>query len=483
MTFTRRSFLQRACATAAALACGAPPAFTADAERPNILFIYTDDQAVWSIAGLGHENPVTPHLDLFFDESVRCTNAFVTTPVCSPSRVGLLASRYGTEVGITDWINPRGGEHQRNEAELGLEPTLPTWVRQLQGAGYRTGLVGKWHLGTQDRYHPSHFGYDYFAGFRPGGAPVENPPLEVDGEVREVPGMTMDVLTDLAEDFIRGARQPFALSLHYRAPHSPWLPVAEEDAAAYADRELTLPDPDFPDLDTERAERMLREYLMSVTGVDRNVGRLLGLLAELGLEENTIVVFTSDHGYHIGHNGIVHKGNGGWITNAVRGIPGHHPQGRRSNMFDLSLRVPLAVRWPGVLTPGEVTETVSNLDWYPTLLAMAGLEPEPDATIHGRNFLPLLQGESVPWDNDLYGEYSQHHYVETDLRMYRTPEWKLVRDFRNPGRDELYHLAADPEERVNLFYAREHYPVRERLETALRARMEALRDPVLDAAP
>ena len=432
--------------------------FVNAADQPNILFIYTDDQAAWA---LGSVNPDfhTPNLDRLFAQGAVLANAFVTTPVCSPSRVGLLTSRYGSEVGITDWINPRGGEHQRKEEDLGLDPALPTWVRQLRDAGYATALVGKWHLGTQDRFHPSEFGYEQFIGFRAGGNKVESPELEVDGEPRVVPGLTTDVLTDFAVDVLRDVadKEPFLLSLHYRAPHAPWRPVAEADDAPYAGRELTLPNPDVPNLDTERIERIMREYAASVTGLDRNVGRLLGVLEELGLAQNTIIVFTSDHGYNIGHHGLLHKGNGGWITTDKRDIPFHDPRVTRPNMFDTSLRVPAVVVWPGKIKAGTaVDEVVTNLDWYPTLLRLAGLEPPAEATIHGRDFSPLLRGEDIAWEDAFYGEYAQHHYTEADLRMWRTPEWKLVRDFLRPGHDELYHLARDPGETRNLIDAPEY---------------------------
>ncbi|MEX2016081.1 MAG: sulfatase-like hydrolase/transferase, partial [Candidatus Hydrogenedentales bacterium] len=354
------------------------------AERPNILFIYTDDQASWAV-GAANPDFYTPNLDRLFAQGAVLSNAFVTTPVCSPSRAGLLASRYGTEVGITDWINPRGGEHQRKEIHVGLDPSLPTWVRQLRDAGYATTLVGKWHLGTEDRFHPTHFGYDRFIGFRAGGIKVESPELEVDGETRQTSGLTEDVLTDFALEVLRSANdnQPFLLSLHYRAPHAPWTPVADADNAPYAGKKLTLPEPDVPDLDVERVEKFMREYAASVTCVDRNVGRLLAALDELGLRDDTVVVFTSDNGYNIGHHGLLHKGNGGWITTDKRDIPFHDPRVTRPNMFDTSMRVPAAVRWPGKIAAGSTVDAViTNLDWYPTLLALAGLEPPVGATIH-----------------------------------------------------------------------------------------------------
>jgi choline-sulfatase len=476
---SRRDFIQRSTAAAVCALGGcatAPHVSRGHGRPPNILFVYTDDQAWWSIRALAEGQAHTPNTDALFAQSVVLTNSFVTTPVCSPSRAGLLTSRYGTEVGITDWINPRGGPHQRNEADLGLDPALPTWVRQLRDAGYRTGLVGKWHLGTQDRYQPRHFGYDHFMGFREGGMKVADPELEVNGQKRTFTGLTMDILTKEAISFLTEgpADQPFLLALHYRAPHSPWLPVRDDDMAPYDGIEMAVPDPHFPDLDTARVQRSLREYLASVTGIDRNLGRLLARLDAQGLRENTVVIFTSDNGYNIGHHGIIHKGNGGWITRAAADIPGYDPRRVRPNMFENSIRVPTAVRWPAALRPGRVDRTVSNLDWYPTVLAMCGLDPQPGATIHGRNALPLLRGHQIPWDDDLYGEYSQHHYTETDLRMFRTPEWKLVRDFRNEGRDELYHLATDPGEARNLIDEPDARSSRDSLDGRLRARMEML---------
>lgn len=456
-------------------------AYAQSPSKPNILFIYTDDQAAWAVGSSGNPDVYTPNLDRLFAEGATLTNCFVTSPVCSPSRVGLLASRYGTEKGITDWINPRGGQYQRKEDTLGLDPATPTWVRRLQAAGYATTLIGKWHLGTLDKFHPTHFGYDRFIGFRPGGRKVENPLLEIDGQERVVEGLTVDVLTDYAIDILRehDPDRPFALSLHYRAPHAPWLPVADEDLKPFEGRALAIPNPEFPDLDTERVGRLMREYLASVAGIDRNVGRLLRVLDELGLRANTVVIFTSDHGYNIGHHGLLHKGNGGWITNAKRGIPYHDPRVTQPNMYDTSLRVPAAVRWPGVIEAGtRIERTIVNLDWYPTLLAMAGIQAKEQSGIHGRNFLPLLQGKSVDWNDAFYGEYSIHHYTEAHLRMYRTPEAKLVRDFSGNYPDVLYDLKTDPGETRNVYGDAAYAAVQASLNNRLLEEMRALDDPL-----
>jgi uncharacterized sulfatase len=463
---------------AALLAFQLAPIQAAAQQRPNILFVYTDDQGPWALGASGNTQAHTPNMDRLAAEGAYLTNSFVTTPVCSPSRVGLLCSRYGSELGITDWINPR------EETDLGLEASMATWVRDLERAGYATALVGKWHLGIQDHHHPSHFGYQQFSGFRPGGNKVKNPELEVDGELQTVEGLTTDILTDYAVDYVEefAGKQPFALSVHYRAPHAAWLPVADEDWAAVKDLDIVLPDPDYPDLNVERAEQAMREYLASVAGVDRNLGRLLDALEANGVAKNTIVVFTSDHGYNVGHHGLLHKGNARWLTNAFSGQAGRDPSARRPNMFDTSLRVPTLIRWPGEIQAGSVHSPIfSNLDWYPTLLAMVGIDPDANAVLRGKNYLPVLRGARVRWDNRLYGEYSMHHGAEADLRMIRIPDWKLVRDFKNKDRDEFYHLAKDPGETQNLIDSDqpEIVDMKDRLDKALQDRMARLGDAVL----
>jgi choline-sulfatase len=450
-------------------------------DRPNILFVYTDDQAPWALGAAGNRQAHTPNLDRFFNDGVRFSNSFVTTPVCSPSRAGLLVSRYGTEVGITDWLNA-ASNRLRNESELGLDANIVSWPRLLRDAGYATALVGKWHLGVADRYHPTRHGYDYFAGFRSGGMVVENPELEINGRKERAEGLTVDVISELAMDRLRhrDASKPFLLSVHYREPHAPWLPLSEADWAPYKDLNPEIPNPDYPDLDVERLKKMMREYLASTTAVDRNFGRLLACLDELGLRENTLVVFTSDNGYNMGHNGIIHKGNGHWVTKAISALPDSSEERARPNMYDNSIRVPTALQWPGTIRGGRtIDETIRQLDWYPTLLEATGVPLPKESGVRGRSLLPLLKGETVEWDNDLYGEFSQHHYTEADLRMYRTPEWKLVRDFRIEGRDELYHLAEDPAESRNRIGDADVADIRERLDAQLRTRMRELGDPLL----
>lgn len=450
------------------------------AERPNVLFILTDDQGPWALGLAGLSDAKTPHLDRLFREGAYLVNAFTVTPVCSPSRASLMTGRYGSELGITDWIRPD------TEPELGLTPGTVTWPQLLKQAGYRTALIGKWHLGTQDRYHPAVFGYEFFMGFRGGGTKLKDPPLEMDGQARVVRGFTSDILTDEAVRWLRlhdSERGPFALSLHFRSPHAPWLPLREEDRRHFENLDPAVPNPDFPGLDVARVKKSTREYLGSVAEVDRNVGRLMRELELLGLDRNTVVIFSSDHGYNIGHHGVLHKGNGHWIVTDPPPGTANVPAGQRPNMFDTSLRVPTAVRWPGVIEPGSVVHhTVSNLDWFPTLLEIAGV-PRPDGVpVRGRSIVPLLQGAAPDWNDDLYAVYSTHHTSRTHMRVYRTAEWKLIRDLLNPERDELYNLKHDPGETKNLIAA-DDPPARKamkELHARIIERMRAIDDPVLD---
>ncbi|QDU64021.1 Arylsulfatase [Planctomycetes bacterium Pan216] len=452
---------------------------TIAAEQPNIVFVLTDDQAPWALGASGYDQAKTPNLDRLFSEGAHLTNAFVVTPVCSPSRAALMTGRYGTELGITEWLHPT------KDAKKGLDPETICWPEVLAEHGYTNALIGKWHLGLLDKFHPTRMGFEHFFGFRAGGTRPKDPPLEKDGVVQKFEGLTTDILTDHAIEFLKeNQKRPFLLSVHYRAPHRKWLPVADEDWAPFENMDPKIPNPDYPKLDVPKVKNATREYLASVRGVDRNLGRLLRTLDELELSDNTVVIFTSDHGYNMGHNGMWMKGNGHWILTDPPAGTTNVPKGQRPNMYDNSLRVPAAVRWPAKIKPGTViTETISNLDWYPTILAMAGVPVPKEAGARGHNFLPLLEGEVIPWDNDFYAEYSTSHQTRTDMRAYRTPEWKLIRDFNNAGRDELYDLKSDAAEAHNLIDSSDEKVkgVIDKLDQKIRTKMKEINDPVLSS--
>jgi uncharacterized sulfatase len=453
------------------------------AARPNIVFILADDQAPWALGASGHAQAHTPNMDRIAREGARFPNAFTPTPVCSPARASILTSRFGSELGITDWINPQ------TDAGVGLDASLVTWPRLLQQAGYTTALFGKWHVGDTDEQHPTRRGYDTFMGFRGGGTPPKDPVLEKNGVSARREGFIVNIVADEAIAWLRqrDPARPFAVSIHFREPHAAHLPVPEEDWARFKDLDPAIPNPDFPGLDTARAKRVTREYIAAVAALDRNLGHLLDTLDALKLSENTIVIYTSDHGYNVGHHGLLFKGNAQWLLKKEAIPPGtpNVPAGQRPNMFDTSVKVPLAIRWPGVIEAGTVNpHTVSHLDWLPTFAAL-GAAPLPAGTlVRGRDLAPLLRGQAKPWDDTCYAEYSMKHGARVHLRMIRTPEWKLIRDFNNEGRDEFYHLAADPGETRNRIddsspAARSALAA---LDTRLLAQMEMIKDPVLPQA-
>lgn len=460
-------------------------AAAAKSKRPNILFVFTDDQATFTVSGHpdAHPHANTPNMVRLIKEGANLLNSFTVTPVCSPSRGSLMTSRYGSELGITDWIHPR------REPEHGLDPNKwVTFPKVLSEAGYKTGLVGKWHLGLTDDKHPTKFGFQWFAGNRQGGFQVKNPAIEKDGKEGTIEGLTTDVMADLALEFLRDNKdEPFFLAVHHRAPHAAWLPVAEEDWAPFknlTDEQTEVPNPGYPDLDLKRLKRMTREYLASVRGVDRNLGRLLDELETLKIDDNTIVIFSSDHGYNMGHNGIWHKGNGHWILKPQPKVTNPNiPRGQRPNMYDLSIKVPTFVRWPGVIKPGTVVDsTVSNLDWFPTFLGMAGIKQDQKWKLRGRDISPLLKGAvPVDWENDFFGQYSTKHQSQTDMRAWRTDRWKLVRDYKNRDRDEFYDLKNDPAESENLINSNkpEVKKAIAELDGKLQAKLKQIKDPVV----
>ncbi|WP_315853441.1 sulfatase family protein [Bremerella alba] len=436
-------------------------------EKPNIVIVLTDDQAPWAFgsavrSGQYRNVPpaATPNLDRLASEGAVFRNFFCTTPVCSPARASFMTGRYASELGIPDFIPQPGHKLYDPNDEVRLDPDGTFTIAELlKTAGYRTGLVGKWHLGDwtapgNEKFHPTQHGFDYFMGLTGGGTSPDNPMLEEDGVIRKFEGLTTNILTDRAIGFIeRNKQRPFFLCLSTRAPHGKWLPVAPEDWQPYAELDPAIPD--YPGLDIVRIKKMMREYLASTSGVDRNLGRLLAALDENQLADNTLVIFTSDHGFNMGHHGIWHKGNGLWATkkqppgevhNGVKVISNKY----RPNLYEESLRVPAVVRWPGIVSPEtEIAQTATALDIFPTLAQLAGVQADPQ--LKGRSLLPLLKGEQPEdWSNDVFAEYNMIHYATASLRCYRTDRFKLVRDDHNQGCDEFYDLVEDPNENNNL---------------------------------
>lgn len=461
---------------------------------PNILFVMADDMGAWALGkgGGGGPNSYTPNLDKMAGSGALLRNCFANGAVCSPSRACLISGRYPSETGVTDIIP--------QNAPGGLSLALATLPGVLQANGYNTALVGKWHLGEyQDAYMPRQRGYGRFTGFPHGGMQSMSPEIMIEDKWHTAEGSyTEDVLTGYAMQYMQELNpaqtgKPFFLSLHYWAPHAnvrfpegrkptykgrSWLPLSPEDTPYWDTLSVKLPDPDFPNLDKPLLERMIREYHASVHSIDRNMGRLMNFLESHSLLENTVIIFTSDHGYMLGHNGLWHKGSGWWLTTDESDPDGVYDT-VRPNLYDNTLRVPAIIYWPGrISAPVSINETVDFTDWFPTVLEMAGAKPAERLTLRGQSILPLLLGKARNWDNDLYAEYKE-------LRTYRTTEWKIVLDFSDNRRHELYNLVSDPAEKQNLYQNRDTKVIKQRdlLKNALLAKMKAISDPLIARAP
>ncbi len=389
------------------------------------------------------------------------TNAFVNAPVCSPSRATFLTGKHASQLGITDWLT--GGQSKK----LGLSKENVSWPELLRQNGYTTGLVGKWHLGSESEFQPASNGFDYFTGNLSGGwSPKKNVFVNEKNEKKELPGFSVNVCTDLALDFIEEQKEkPFALLVHYREPHAPYGPMPAEDEAVTKDLKPTMPG--YPNLKPS-TQKLMRDYLTAVKSVDRNLGRILKKVDELGLADSTIILFTSDHGYNMGHHGLRFKGNGYWVVEGKKGC--------RPNMFESSLRVPLLVRWPGVTESGTKVEAdTANVDIFSSVLHMLGIENVPASS--GYDFTPFLKGEKPEqWRESIFGQYHMVNDSNHSMRMIRTDEWKLIRHYRVEGKDELYNLKKDSNEANNLYGNIEFKEIQESLQTQLDSKMKQLDD-------
>lgn len=460
--------------TSVLLALLATATASADAPRPNVVFVMADDHAAQAISAYGSRVNQTPNLDRLAREGMAFRNAFVTNSICTPSRASILTGSYSHKNGVPVF----------NRFD-GSQPTLP---RLLQAAGYHTGMVGKWHLGSDP------VGFDHWE-ILPGQGDYHDPLFyKAQGEKTYAGRYVTDVITDLAIDFIRGRPKdkPFFLMCHHKAPHREWNPDEKhrrhfagrtipepetlwDDYATRSDalrenrqrvaddltnRDLKLEPPkDLTEMAREawlwarpkevtierdgaratlsgrelarwKYQRYMRDYLACVQSIDDNVGRLLDFLRESGLERNTIVVYTSDQGFFLGEHGLFDK----------------------RFMYEESLRMPLLVRWPAVVRPGSWSEALAlNVDFAPTFLEAAGVAAA--GSMQGRSLLRLLRGEApADWRQAVYYRYYHdpgHHNTRAHYGV-RTTRHKLIH-FWKKDQWELFDLATDPNELQNLY--------------------------------
>lgn len=432
---SRREFLKQGGATWLMR----PSAQNAVLPRPNILWVMSDDHASHALSCYGSRLMRTPNLDRLANEGVRFQNAFCTNSLCAPARATLLTGKYSHKNGVLD-------NQLRNRPFDGSQITFP---KMLQKAGYRTALIGKWHLASD----PTGF-HDWT--ILPGQGLYQDPVLIENGRSKTKKGYVTDIITDAAIRFIRRRDQPFCLMLHHKAPHSRWEP-AEKYKVLFDDRELPEPptfDDDYshrasaathadmrlsamPEFTEERSphwspekrkkwnyQRFLKDYLRTIASVDEAMGRLLAVLDDSGLARDTVVVYTSDNGVFLGDHG--------WFDKRF--------------MYEQAFRIPLLVRYPRLVESGvRNDQLVVNVDFAPTILDLAGVAAPGD--MQGKSLVPLLKGQAVPWRKSVYYRYYEYPISHRVLPHYgvRTDRYKLIH-FPTTGEWELFDLKADPHE-------------------------------------
>jgi arylsulfatase A-like enzyme len=471
-------------------------------QRPNIVFIISDDHAYQAISAYGGrlaEVAPTPNIDRIADSGMLFTNCLVTNSICGPSRATILTGKYSHQNGFID--NTVGSQFDFNQQ---------TFAELLQGAGYKTGVLGKLHLGAK----PSK-GFDYI-DILPGQGSYYNPVFINEQGQYKLEGYTTEIITEKAiqwMDSIKSDAQPFMLFLGHKSPHRPWQPGPNEigmyegvtipepkslfddyagnrevaamnymsiSKAMKLEQDLKITsgpqrgftrkqqktwdsiygpinekfnkeNPTGKNLTRFKYQRYMKDYLASVAGVDKGVGRVLDYLKASGLEENTIVIYTSDQGFYLGEHGWFDKR---W-------------------MYKESLRTPLLVSWPGKIKAGTRTDRlVSNLDFAETFLDIAQTEIPED--MQGKSILPILKGESVEnWREAHYYHYYEHP-SEHDVRRHygiTTDRYKLIHFYYDLDKWELYDLEKDPNEMQNRYGDTTYSEVQRELHN----RLEALR--------
>jgi len=420
---------------------------------PNVLIVLTDDHAQWALGSYGNREVRTPSLDYLASTGVRMANAFTPSPVCSPGRASFWTGRLPSQHGVHDYlaeVDPQVNAHRWLDHEV-------TLAQILHDAGYTTGLVGKWHLGQPAQRPP---GFDSWYSL---AAPVSRP-YAIDTPWAPSPphraGYNRQSIADYAVAFLRGREQdrPFFLFVGPFATHSPWTGHAERLVSAYRQAsfgdipaDVTYPYGRLASESLYATRSTPREtwaqYYASVTEIDEQVGRILDELDSQHLRENTLVVYTADHGLNLGHHGVWGKGNGT----------------RPYNMLEESIRVPLILNQPGTLLGGQARgEFVTHCDLFATLVEHAGVAvPTRRTPYPGRSFRDQLRGVGKPdWPDTVFGEYAT-------ARMVRTRRYKLILRYPD-GPAELFDLAEDARETTDLSNSPEH----ERILRDLSSRIE-----------
>ena len=456
-------------------------------DRPNILFIMSDDHAYQAISAYRDHLIQTPNIDRIAREGMIYQNAFVTNSICAPSRAVLLTGKHSYANGVLDNSLPFDGSQD-------------TFIKHLGEAGYETAMIGKWHLKTRPE------GFSYYNILR-GQGEYYNPFFITAEDTSRMEGYVTDLITDLAVNWLRNRDEgkPFCMLLHHKAPHRNWMPNLKH-LSLFNDRDLPVPETYFddystrsaaahqqemeiardmrdtwdfkikpidPDLDNwedrgyariygmmsdeqkkiwdayydplndaylnanmddrEKAiwkyQRYIKDYLRCIVSVDENIGRVLDELDDLGLTGNTLVVYTSDQGFYLGEHG--------WFDKRF--------------MYEESLRTPLLMRFPGQIEAGTLNENlVQNLDFASTFMDVAGIA---SGFGHGKSLVPLFSQKNLPgWRDYIYYHYFEYPAEHRVKRHYgiRTDRYKLIHFYYDIDAWEFYDLDKDPSEMNNV---------------------------------
>ena len=435
-------------------------------QQPNIVFILSDDQGAWALGCAGNPYIQTPNMDRLAATGMMFEESYCASPVCSPARASIMTSKMPSQHGVQDWLRlGHSGEHALDYLKDHI--TLP---EILQKHGYECAISGKWHLGDVNsvaKRFPDHT-YIHLKG----ADHYYNAPMIRDGQLVREPRYVTDLITDDALDYLEQTSQtdkPFYLSVHYTAPHAPWI---DEHPAELTDLYKDCAFDDVPlgyiredaiyRYEKEDAREAMIGYCAAITGMDRGVGKIIDRIEALGLRDNTIIVYCADNGFNCSHHGIWGKGNGT----------------RSLNMFDTSIKVPLIFSYPPVIPSGiKSTAMISQYDYLPTLLEFANAEnPYRNNEVPGVSFVPVLKGEKAEGHDVLvvYDEYGP-------VRMIRSREWKYIHRYET-AKHELYHLSEDPGEETNLYGTAGTEAVVEALRAGLLDWFAQYTDPVNDGS-
>ena len=394
-------------------------------QKPNLIFIVADDLGFADLGCYGGRDaafgPVSPVLDRLAAHGLKLTQGYANSPVCSPTRFAMITGRYQYRLrgAAEEPINSRS----KGSTTLGLPPEHPTLPLLLQGAGYRTALIGKWHLGYPPAFGPLQSGYEEFFGPMSGGvdyfshhSSAGHHDLYLGEQSHTEEGYLTDLLSQRAVDYVnRMATQdaPFLLSLHYTAPHWPW--ETRDDQALSEEVKSNL---------FHLHGGNIHQYRRMIHHMDEGIGWLVEALRANGQLDNTLIVFTSDNGGE--------RFSDNWPL-----------VGGKMDLTEGGIRVPWIAHWPAVIAPGrESTQQCLTMDWTATLLDAAGVAAHPDYPLDGVSLLPVLRAPGQEFARPVH--FRMNHRGQ---RALRDGDWKYL---RVDGNDYLFNIPADERERANL---------------------------------